>query len=84
MNNLGILASSEDPNKLADTVRGLIITFASLIIFFGAHLGFSVSIEQVTNFAGELGAAVGVIWTTYGLLKKVIIAIKNKTTTPAA
>lgn len=74
----GALSSSEDPQKLAASVTGSIVACASLIVFFAGHLGFSVNVEQVTNFAGLLGTAAGAIWAVFGVIRKIVIAVQQK------
>lgn len=81
---LGVLASSENPDKLAASITGSIIAVSSLIILGAGHLGFPLTVEQVTNFAGELGAAGGAIYALFGLLRKMVIAIHDKASTPSA
>lgn len=74
----GALSSSTNPDQLAATITGLIISFASLIVLFAGHLGFSLTIEQVTTYAGELGTGIGAIWTVFGILRKITVAIYNR------
>lgn len=81
----GAFTSSEDYNKLADTVKGVIVSLSSVIIFIGALKGFPISTSQITQFAqqagttiGAFGTAVGSIWTMYGLLKKIVIKLAQK------
>lgn len=72
------LSSSENPQKLAVTVTGIIVALASLIVLFAGHLGFPITVQQVTDFAGALGTAVGTIVTVAGIIRKVIIAMSTK------
>lgn len=78
----GALTSSEDVNKLADTVKGVIVGASSIIIFIASLKGITVTQAGVMQFAqqagttiGAFGTAVGAIWTTYGLLKKIAIRV---------
>ncbi len=75
----GAFSSSEDPEKLASTVKGLIVGGATLIIFLASKFGFEISTEQVTQIAIDAGMIVSTIWTLYGLLKKVIVRFTKKT-----
>ena len=69
----GALSSSEDPQKLADTVKGVIVGLSGLIII-GLHLiGIDIGSAQVSSFASEAAIAISSIWTGYGLIKKFII-----------
>lgn len=74
----GTLTSVTNPEQLAASVTGFLISSASLIVLLAGHLGFSLTIEQVTTYAGALGTAVGVIWMTFGLLRKIVVAIQQK------
>lgn len=74
----GALTSSVDPNAIAATVSGLLIASASLIVILAGHLGFSLTVEQVTTYAGALGTSIGAIVTIFGLLRKVVVAIQQK------
>jgi len=78
----GALTSSEDYNKLADTVKGVIVSLSSVIIFVAALKGVTVTQAGVLAFAqqagttiGAFGATIGAIWTFYGLIKKVAIKL---------
>jgi len=74
----GSLSSSENPEQLALTVKGVIVSLASIIVLVGSRFGFPLSIEQVAIFAGSIGAAVGAIVTLSGLIRKMVIAIQAK------
>jgi hypothetical protein len=74
----GALSSSEDPQKLADTVKGIIIGAATLIIFVAQQFGFEVATENITEMAVVLGAAISSVWTLYGIIKKIVIAVRAK------
>jgi hypothetical protein len=76
--DLGILASSENPQKLADTVKGLILGSSALIIYIAHLFGVELVTEQISQFAIVLSTSAASIWTLYGLVKKAIIAITNK------
>lgn len=78
----GALTSSEDMNKLADTVKGSIALMSSLIIFVAALKGITVTEQGVKAFAqqagttiGAFGAAASAIWTMYGIVKKVVLRV---------
>ena len=81
----GALTSSEDVNKLADTVKGVIVGASSIIIFVASYKGITVTEAGVTAFAQQIGTTVGLvgttigsIWTLYGLIKKGVVAIFAK------
>lgn len=75
----GALTSSSNPEELADTVKGLILSF-SVVIIYGVKYFFNIDIGsgQVTEFAVVMGGAIGALWTLYGLLKKIVVAVSEK------
>lgn len=74
----GAFSSSTNPQELADTVKGLILTFSSLIIFGANYLGFEIGSAEITQFAIVISGAIGSMWTLYGLLKKIVVAFSAK------
>ena len=74
----GVFSSSENPEQLALTVKGIIVSLASLIVLVAAGLGFPVSVEQVAVLAGSIGTAVGAIATLSGLIRKIVIAVQAR------
>lgn len=73
MADLGIFASSEDPQKLADTVKGILVGLSGLIILVAGYFDVPLTQAQVVEVAGQFGAAIGILWTLYGLIKKLFI-----------
>lgn len=69
----GALSSSENPEKLADTVKGVILGLSVLIIFVAKLGGIEIGTEEITNFAIGAGTAVSSLLVFYGLVKKIII-----------
>ena len=67
------VSSSSDPEKLAATVSGIIVSASSLIVF-GAwkFLGITLVDAQVSAFATQVGLGTGAIWTLYGLIRKLV------------
>lgn len=72
----GALSSSEDPQKLADTVKGVIQLLGGLAVFFG----YSQITGEINTVADQVGTAVtlgvaffGACKTLYGLLKKIVV-----------
>lgn len=77
----GKLSSSEDSQKLADTVKGAIKLIGGLIAYFG----YSQITGDLNSVADQVGTAVtlgysfyGAVVTIYGLIKKVVIAVAKK------
>lgn len=73
--NLGIIGSSTNSAKVAATVTGLMVSVASIIVLISGHFGFPVTVENVTTFAGELGTAAGVIYTIFGIIRKIVVKV---------
>lgn len=71
----GAFSSSSDPDRLGDTVKGVIIALSTLIILVASWMGFEVGSEQVTNAAIIIGASISSVWTLYGLVKKIVVAV---------
>ena len=78
MKNLGILGSSTDTSQLSTTVTGLFIGGAVVIVMIAEWLGFEITTDEITTFGISLGSMLAFLVTTYGLLKKVVIAIQQK------
>ena len=80
MNNkrFGALSSSENPEKLAATVKGLILAFSSLIILLGGHFGIPIVQEQIVEFATQIGIVAGGVWFLFGLVRKLVVMLSNK------
>lgn len=74
----GWLQSSQDPEKVSNTVRGGILAMSGLIIFLAQWLGFPLTETQVVTAAAELGTAAGLMWSLYGVMMKVVVAIGRK------
>jgi hypothetical protein len=71
--NYGIFGSSEDPTKLGDTVKGMLIAIAPLVILLARNWGVDVAQSEYVEFAGIFGTIVGSIWAAFGLAKKVFV-----------
>lgn len=77
----GALSSSEDPQKLADTVKGIVMLVAGLVSYFG----YSEATGEINTIADQVGIAItlgmsfyGVVKTIYGLIKKLIVRFAKK------
>jgi alanine-alpha-ketoisovalerate/valine-pyruvate aminotransferase len=74
----GAFSSSDDPQKLADTVKSFILALASVIIILGRQFGWEITQENIVLVAGQLGLAVSSIWFIFGLVKKVVVHFTQK------
>lgn len=77
----GALSSSEDSQKLADTVKGVIQVIGGLIAYFG----YTQITGEVNTIADQVGSVVtlgvtfyGACTTLYGLIKKLVIKFAQK------
>lgn len=71
----GALSSSTDPTQLANTVKGLVLAFSSVIILIAGAAGVPLAETQVVEAATIIGAVAGAVWTLYGLILKAIVFI---------
>jgi len=74
----GALSSSTNPEEVANTVKGFIVSIASIILIVAPLAGVSVTLEQITTAGGQLGLAAGAIWTLYGIIMKVVAYFTKK------
>ena len=74
----GILSSSEDPTRLADTVKGAILASSALLLLFAKMLGLPFTETEVITLATQAGLAISSLWFFYGLVKKLIILFVKK------
>ena len=74
----GILSSSEDPQKLADTVKGTILACSALLLVLAKAAGLPFTETEVVTLATQAGLAVSSLWFFYGLVKKLIILFVKK------
>jgi hypothetical protein len=72
----GWAASSADPSQLSTTIRGGIIAASSVLIFLAASIfGLSVTPENITELATNVGMIVGGVIGVYGLIQKLVIKV---------
>ena len=74
----GKLTSSVDPSSLSATITGIIIAFSSLLVAVAATKGVAITEAQVSVAAGQIGAAIGAIYTLFGLGRKIIAFFAKK------
>ena len=74
----GKFSSSTNPEEVASTVRGFIVSIASIILMVAPLAGLSLTLEQITTVGGQLGLAAGAIWTLYGLIMKAVVYFTKK------
>lgn len=69
----GIFSSSEDPYKLGDTVKGIILALSVGIIFILDQFGIKIGSAEISAFAIGAGTAVSSAVILFGILKKAFI-----------
>lgn len=73
------LQSSQNPEEVANKVKGFILMVSSAIIFIAArYFHLSLEANDVSALATELGTVVGAIWTIYGSILHVITFVSSK------
>lgn len=80
-----LLGSSVDPNKLALTVKGILVALVPLIILIANSQGLSLdegtvnqTIEAIVLGISNIFAAVGTVMTIVGLVRKAYIKFFKK------
>lgn len=69
----GALTSSQDPNEIANKVKGVILMSSSIIIFLAAKFfGIQLSATDITSLATMIGAVAGAVWAIYGTVLHLI------------
>jgi hypothetical protein len=76
----GSLSSWQDPTKVATTVKGIVLSLSSLLLVILPLAGISITAEQITTLAGNLGLAAGAVATLYGLGMKVVVYFSERKT----
>lgn len=69
----GVLTSSQNPEEIANKVKGAVLTVSSIVIFVLARFfQVEISVEDMTSLAGALGSLSGLIWMIYGSILHLI------------
>ncbi len=75
----GLVASSQDPTEIANTVKGIVLALSSVIVFTVAQfMHITLSATDVMTLATDLGTAAGAVWTVYGLILKLVVFFGKK------
>lgn len=82
-----LLGSSQNPEQLAMTIKGLLIGVAPLVVAIAAgfdielgEAGWNNFVEAIYNVVVAGGVLVGAVATAWGLIRKGITAFKNRKT----
>ncbi len=69
--------SSTGSGDLATTLKGLLTALIPLLIIAGQRFHVAVTETQLMDVIAAVSAAVSAIVTAYGLIRKLVIALKN-------
>lgn len=67
----GAFSSSANPEKLAATIKGLVLSLTSIIV-----LATPLTEVQVVELATQIGLIAGAVWTLYGAGRKIYYLFK--------
>ncbi len=69
----GAITSSQNPEEIANTIKGMILAFSSIIILVATQFfHITLSANDVLSLASEAGSVAGAIWLLYGVGLKVL------------
>jgi len=69
----GALTSSQNPEEIANKVKGTVLAISSVVIFVAAKFfQIEISVNDMTELAGSLGTLSGLIWAVYGVILHLI------------
>ena len=75
----GALTSSQDPNEIANKVKGAILALSSIIILVSGNLlNIKLTAGDVISLATEIGAVSGAVWAIYGSILHLIAWFYNR------
>ena len=80
-----LLTSSADPNKMAMTVKGVLIGLIPLILVIAGVAQIDLTAGELTEMVESVGSAIVAGWlavsaviTAFGLVRKVILKFTNR------
>lgn len=78
----GALTSSQNPEEIANKVKGVVLAISSIAIFIAAKFfQIEITVDDMTALASALGALSGLIWMVYGSILHLIAwfyEVKNR------
>lgn len=75
----GWAASSSNPEQISTTIKGLVATFAGVIIFVAAQFfGVTLNANDISDLGTLLAVTGGAIVTVYGAVLKIINIFARK------
>lgn len=75
----GALSSSQNPDEIANKVKGAILLASSVVIFFASKaFGLTLTAGDVTQLATEVGGVAGAVWMIYGVVLHLVSLFAQK------
>jgi len=75
----GALTSSQNPEQLANKVKGIVLALSSIIILLASKLfGVQLSPTDMVSLATQVGTIAGGVWAVYGSVLHVITLFYKK------
>lgn len=69
----GSLTSSQDPNEIANKVKGIVLMSSSVAIFVAARfIGIALTADDMVSLATEVSGIAGAVWAIYGSILHLI------------
>ena len=70
--------SSVNSDQVSATVTGAIIWASAAIVWFASAHGLSITSTDVSEQAATIGQMIGLLWASFGLVRKLIVWIEAK------
>lgn len=75
----GALTSSQNPEEIANKVKGSVVLASSVIIFVAARFfNLQLSANDIVSLGTQLGAVAGAVWAIYGAILHLIALFYEK------
>lgn len=69
----GAITSSQNPEEIANSVKGFILALSSIIILLaGQFFHITLTANDIISLASEAGSVAGAVWLLYGVGLKVL------------
>ena len=69
----GAITSSQNPEEIANTVKGIVLSLSSVIILIATQFfGVQLNANDVSTLATNVSMVAGAVWTLYGVGLKVL------------
>ena len=72
-----IVLSSENPEKVSMTVRGILLTWVAMALFVSQFLGLDFSEAKASYIVQDVTALVGAVMLAVGLVRKIVNQLKK-------